>query len=106
MKVHELKTQYFEDIFCFRKTADLRINDRDFRAGDVIHYREYNPYLKDYDGYAQYNNKGGSFPMQGRECLAKITHIVSSKNPCVESKGALTDNYVILSIRVQVLANA
>jgi hypothetical protein len=107
MKVHELKTQFFDEIYWFKKTADLRVNDRGFHTGDVIHYREYNPQLSDsWEGYAQYNNKGGSFPMQGRECFAKITHMVSAEHPCVESDGALKEGYVILSIKVQKLVDA
>lgn len=103
MKVHELKTQYFEKIFWFHKTADLRLDDRGFEVGDIIHYKEW---MKS-GGYVRYGPNGSSgVLLLGRDGFAKITHIVSADNPCVESAGALKDGYVILSIKVQNLVDA
>lgn len=41
--VHELKTwpKYFEEVFSGRKNFELRINDRDFKVGDILHLVEF-----------------------------------------------------------------
>ena len=95
MKVHELKTQYFGHIAELKKTAELRFNDRDFKVGDLIYYREWFNITPD-----------ATWGYSGRTCFAYISHIVSGESPCVESEGALATGYVILSIKVQRLTDA
>lgn len=40
---HELKcsTEFFDAIACFKKTFEVRFNDRDFRVGDRLMLREW-----------------------------------------------------------------
>ncbi|OCG60790.1 DUF3850 domain-containing protein [Gilliamella sp. Nev3-1] len=43
MKLHNLKiqTEHFEAILAGRKTAELRINDRNYSVGDVLYLYEF-----------------------------------------------------------------
>lgn len=52
MRTHELKTwtQYFRAILSGEKTFELRKNDRDFRVGDVLVLREFDPIVLGYTG--------------------------------------------------------
>jgi hypothetical protein len=45
MKIHELKTinSYFIDILYEKKLFEIRKNDRDFKVGDMLYLREYDP---------------------------------------------------------------
>ncbi len=49
---HELKTwpSYFIPILDGYKTFDIRVNDRDYKVGDVLWLREYSPATKAYSG--------------------------------------------------------
>jgi hypothetical protein len=49
---HELKTwpPYFQAVKTNRKTFEVRRNDRDFKVGDLLHLREYDPGMEDYTG--------------------------------------------------------
>ena len=40
MRYHELKIkkEYIRDVFLLKKKSELRKNDRDFKAGDLIHF--------------------------------------------------------------------
>ncbi len=51
-KMHDLKVwpQYFVPINLGVKNFELRINDRDFRVGDYVRLREYDPIDKEYTG--------------------------------------------------------
>lgn len=52
MKVHELKTihPYFRVIWEGFKPFEIRKNDRDFKVGDILLLREYDPTTKTYSG--------------------------------------------------------
>ena len=52
MKTHELKSwpEYFSALWDGRCTFDLRINDRDFKAGDILWLREWDDMSKKYTG--------------------------------------------------------
>lgn len=47
---HKLKTwpQYYERILSGEKTFEIRFNDRDFQAGDILVLQEYDPFTKEY----------------------------------------------------------
>lgn len=49
---HELKTwpEYFEAIWMGVKTFEIRFDDREFKEGDVVFLREYDPNTKTYSG--------------------------------------------------------
>jgi hypothetical protein len=49
---HELKCwpEYFEEIWQYRKTFEMRHNDRDFQVGDLLYLREWDPKTKEYTG--------------------------------------------------------
>jgi hypothetical protein len=54
--VHELKTWpvLFDAIINGEKTFEVRKNDRDFRSGDVVLLREFDPSFNGYTGRARY----------------------------------------------------
>ena len=84
-RVIELKTwrEYFEAIARGTKTVELRKDDRDFRVGDVLLLREYDPDLvsttDDSKGYT------------GRQLKRRVTHITKNEK-------FLAPGYVALSI--------
>lgn len=43
MKIHELKLslEFCEDVYNNRKTFEIRLNDRDYRVGDIIRFVPY-----------------------------------------------------------------
>jgi len=61
--IHELKTwkNFFDAILDGRKPFDVRKNDRDFKVGDIIIFREWNTIKVDYTG---------------RECKRRVTYIL------------------------------
>lgn len=61
-RVHELKvqTQFWADLWDFKTTAQLRQDDRQYRVGDVLDLREYNP----------------QFGFTGMNCKRRVTHIL------------------------------
>lgn len=69
--IHEIKcwSEYFHEIISGNKTFELRKNDRDFKVGDVLHLREYNPERKYFtDRSAMFEVKyilhGGQFGLE------------------------------------------
>jgi Domain of unknown function (DUF3850) len=84
MKIHELKTlpEFYTDVFEGRKKFEMRINDRDYNCGDVLHLREYVPETSLTAAY-----------YTGNECLVKVTYILSS-----ELFNALPSHYIVMSI--------
>lgn len=80
MKTHKLKCwpEYFEPVLKGLKTAELRINDRDFQVGDQILLQEY-------------DFKNISYTK--REILIEITHITNGINH-------LQENHVMLSFKI------
>lgn len=66
------------------RTHDLRpIGDRDYRVGDTLLLREFEPATGEYTG---------------RELRVAITYITSATQPCALSSGALSPDFAILSI--------
>lgn len=62
MKVHELKilSEHFTDVLAHRKTHEVRINDRDYHAGDCLNLREI-------DANGEYT---------GQEANAEVSHVL------------------------------
>lgn len=89
-RVHECRSwsHLFQPIIDGVKTHDLRIDDRNYRVGDLIHLREYDIAKGEYTG---------------REAMVQITYITGrgeGQNPCAFSSAVLQRDYVILSIRL------
>lgn len=81
---HELKTwpEFFEAILDNRKMFELRKNDRNFKVGDTLRLREYQPAAA---GEGTYTN---------RELDVRVTYILAAGDwPMAVQKG-----YVILGI--------
>lgn len=79
-KIHYLKTinPYFSEIWNSHKTFELRIDDRNYEAGDEIYLKEYH---KENDKYS------------GRIVRAEITYVL-------KSYVALMDYYCAFSFKV------
>ena len=84
-KIHELKSwpQFFEKVVDGSKTFEVRLNDRDFKVGDFLFLREWNPETKQYSGRFQY---------------VRVTYIFGSEERNVVCPIALHPDYVILAI--------
>jgi len=65
---------------------DMR--DRDYKVGDRMLLREYDPF-------------GGGY--SGRQAIATITYITSHETPCAMSSAALDRNFAILSVEVELV---
>lgn len=84
--LHDLKCwpQFFDAIETGRKRHDLRrAHDRDFRVGDRLRLREFDPQTQRYTG---------------REQIVEVTYITSTEQPCALSENALNSDFCILSI--------
>lgn len=57
----------FIEVISGQKTLDVRRNDRDYRQGDVLLLREWNPHIRDLTT--------GKFT--GRTCQRRITHVLT-----------------------------
>lgn len=51
-RIHELKTwePYYTDVFMGHKNFELRKNDRNFKVGDKVILKQYDPIKKEYSG--------------------------------------------------------
>jgi hypothetical protein len=77
---HDIKCwpEHFEPVSRGVKTVELRLNDRNYQVGDVLHLREWEPM---------------EYAYTGRSLHVIITHTVSGV-------GWLTPGYVALGIRI------
>lgn len=83
---HTLKCwpEFFSAIRSGTKKHDLRrADDRTFRVGDIVLLREFDPELNVYTGRTQ---------------KALVTYVTSADLPCALSRGALHEDFCILSI--------
>ena len=50
--VHELKTwpEYFQEVFMGHKPFEVRLNDRDYKKGDTLILKEYDPVNETFSG--------------------------------------------------------
>lgn len=80
MKTHTLKIwpKHFEPLMAGLKTCEIRLNDRGYLPGDVLHLREYEPEQRVYTG---------------REIKHQITHITDG----IDS--GVMHGYAVLSLR-------
>jgi len=89
MKVHELKCwpKHFSAIWDGTKRFEFRFNDRDYKVGDYLHLREWEPSLM----YGV--NAGGSY--LGREIVLRVTYILDASE---EQPEFVPDNWIIMSL--------
>lgn len=83
---HAVKSwpELFEATRLGLKTHDLRrVAERDYRAGDTLTLREFDPVNHGYTG---------------RELQVRITYVTSARLPCALSGGGLDPDYCILSV--------
>jgi Domain of unknown function (DUF3850) len=83
MKLHVLKLwpQFWDDTISGVRSFDIRNNDREFKVGDLLRLREWDP--DEPLGYT------------GRECYRRITYVLRAEN-C--PAGAIKEGYVALSL--------
>jgi len=86
MAEHELKVWpiYYEEIELNNKTFEVRLNDRDFKKGDFICLREYNPDKKQYTGrftraVISYIFYGGIFKIPQDMCIFSFIKLTPLK---------------------------
>jgi len=77
--IHELKTwpAYYNEVFMSHKTFEVRENDRDFKVGDMLNLKEYDPEKKEYTGRQltrtiTYILHGGQFGIEKGTCVMSI----------------------------------
>lgn len=78
--IHELKCwpSHFEALVDGRKKAELRLNDRNYREGDLLWQREW-----DIDQYRAALNDGSTheeatdFAYTGQEAMCQVTHLLN-----------------------------
>jgi hypothetical protein len=91
---HELKSwpEFFAPLFSGEKTAELRLNDRDYKAGDVLIFREWEP------GPPQARWEGR---YTGRECYRVVSHVLQGLGTVgvIEPLRGLNMRYCILSLK-------
>lgn len=88
-KTHIVKSwiMFYTDIISGERTSDIRINDRRYAVGDILHLREFDP-VKQF--------------FTGRSAFARITYMQTNKsNPCAISYIALHNDYVVLSLKLE-----
>ncbi|WP_413641489.1 DUF3850 domain-containing protein [Mycobacterium sp. RTGN5] len=86
-RTHELKSwsEFFRPIVSGERAHELRRNDRDYRVGDRLILREYDP-------------EAGTY--SGEYCEVVVTSITSRDVPCAVSDQGLNPDFCILSVRV------
>jgi hypothetical protein len=79
---HDVKCwpEFFEAICARRKTFEVRLNDRDYREGDAILLREYDPDAATLSGRLIFAQVGYVLPLDDRGALG---HVAFSLNACV-----------------------
>jgi hypothetical protein len=87
MSTHELKSwpEFFEPVLLGQKTAELRYNDRDYKVGDILVLREWEPKVDKYTG---------------RECRRLVTHVLHGVGTvgAIAPLRGLSAKYVMLSV--------
>jgi hypothetical protein len=80
MKIHELKTwpQFYEVVANGTKNFEMRLNDREFRIGDMLRLCEFDPEVNTYSG---------------RSCDRRIKYILSWRD-----FPKIPENWVLMAI--------
>ena len=89
MTTHIVKSwpEFFEQVKSGNKRFELRKNDRDYKIGDLIRLREWEPYTQVYSGC---------------ELLLRITHMLEATGPGgIEPYRGLAAGYAILGIEIK-----
>lgn len=80
---HELKTwpEYYDAILHDFKKFEIRENDRDYKTGDVLLLKKYNPDTKEYTGEelavkVTFLLEGGSFGLEEGYVIMSINKII------------------------------
>ena len=80
--IHELKTwpKYFQEIFRGDKDFEVRKNDRDYKLGQELVLREYNPDTKEFTGRIlhrsiKYILYGGQFGIEEGFCVMGLSNL-------------------------------
>ena len=84
--IHELKTwpEGFEEVLSGVKTHEVRVLDRPFMVGDVLHLREYRPAIKSYTGRSlevevTYITEEGRFGLPIGICVMSIRKVLETR---------------------------
>lgn len=87
-KLHVLKIEddIYVDVILGKKTAELRLNDRDFHEGDLIHFTNVNGYEIPYNSMNE--NRINLFSIRHVCPVTRVMKITPE-----------TENYVMLSIK-------
>lgn len=87
-RTHELKTwpEFFQATLNGRKKFELRRNDRDFRVGDELLLKEWDPTIEEYDK---------PFGYSGREVKVRVDYIMT-RDQVMTLTGLA--QYVIMSV--------
>lgn len=79
MKIHELKawSEPYDAVHRGDKPYEIRINDRDYAVGDLLHLREFNPDERRYLSRSllasvTYMTKGGDWGLAENLCVLGI----------------------------------
>jgi hypothetical protein len=90
-RVHDLKTWtcYYRDVATGRKPFEVRLNDRDFRAGDVLRLRDWNVETETYTGHECY--RAVSYVLTATEFVKEgfaILGLAAPQSPSVQQAAA------------------
>ena len=79
MKIHELKIlpQYFKEVEENKKTFELRKDDRDYKVGDVLLLKEWNPN----ETYTAVDDEETHY--SGKKVVRIITNILRDIDPAI-----------------------
>ena len=95
MATHDLKTwpEYFADVAAGVKRVEIRLDDRGYAVGDVLHLREWTPpvsmEMADSNDFAKKYGGGGKYT--GRTCDRTVTH-------CLRGMPWALEGYVAMSL--------
>ena len=93
MNIHELKIlpQYFNEVREKKKTFELRKDDRDYKVGDILILKEWNPD----EIYGTVDEEETHY--SGKKVVRQITSILRDIDPAIGISSL--DGYAILSIK-------